>query len=107
MIAGVSVLSWFAVLFRLLRRREIARPVVLLLPAVGALSLMSFVTQFPYDFEGVVKGIYFQFAATPLYAVFGTAVAWLLSVPKLMPVAIAAIVSLVPVAAYTTYCALW
>jgi hypothetical protein len=106
-IASVSVVGWIAALVRLLRRREIARPIVLLLPAMGALGQMSFATKNPYDFEGVVKGIYFQFAAAPLYAVFGAAVAWLFTVPKLVPLAMVAILSIMPVAAYTTYCVLW
>jgi hypothetical protein len=106
-ISVVSALGWLVGFLKLIRRGEVARPVVLLLPAVGLIGQMSFATQFPYDFEGVVKGIYFQFAVAPLYAVFGASTASLLAVRTLRPVAAAIAASIIPVAAYTTYCVLW
>jgi len=106
-IASVSAVGWLAAVTRMLRRREVARPLVLLMPALGALGQMFFATQYPYDFEGVIKGIYFHFATLPLYAVFGVLTAWLFTRRKLRPLALVAGLSIVPVAAYTTYCALW
>ena len=68
---------------------------------------LLFAIEFPYDFEGVVKGVYFQFATLPLCALLGAVFGrlWRSRGPRLMAGALASL--LVPVASYTTYCALY
>jgi hypothetical protein len=78
--------------------------VVLALPLLGVVGALSFAIQFPYDWEGVVKGVYLHFAAAPLYAVFGLGVVWLSKRPLGKPFAGAALLSVAAVAAYTIAC---
>jgi hypothetical protein len=105
-LAIVCVVGWIAAFVGLVLRREVARPLALLVPALGLAGQMFFATKFPYDFEGVVKGIYFQFATLPLYALLGCVFAWLWSWRALRIASVALATSIVPVATYTTYCVL-
>jgi hypothetical protein len=92
---------------RLLRRREVARLLVLAIPAFGLAGQAYFAVVYPFDFEGVVKGVYYQFAALPLCAVFGLAVSSAWRQPRLAVPALLCTLAVVPVAVYTTYCAIW
>jgi hypothetical protein len=105
-IALASALAWPIAILKLVRRREVARPLALLVPALAVMGQLFFATEFPYDFEGVVKGVYFHFATLPLYALFGTAFARLWRTRLLRPGAMVLAMSVIPVAAYTTYCAI-
>jgi hypothetical protein len=103
-IAVICAAAWPASFVRFVRRREVARPLVLLIPALAVIGQLLFATEFPYDFEGVVKGVYFHFATLPLYALLGAVFAWLWGSRGLRFIAWALATLLVPVATYTTYC---
>lgn len=103
-IAMMTAASSAIVAVRLVRRREVARLLMLLIPGFALLGQMYFATKYPYDFEGVVKGVYFHFATLPCYVIFGMTLAWLCRRRGLHWVAIPATLTLLPVAAYTTYC---
>ncbi len=103
-IAIVTVLGAGVILVRTLRRREVARPTVLLVPALGALGALYFAIQYPYDFEGVVKGHYLHFATFPLYAVFGASVSFLLRRRLSAPLGWLSIALLIFPAAYSALC---
>jgi hypothetical protein len=105
-IAAITVVAWLFLAVRLARRRDAAHLAMLALPLLGLLGALSFAIQFPYDFEGVVKGVYLHFAAAPLYAVFGLGVVWLGRRPLGKPLAWAATSSVAAVAAYTIACRL-
>ncbi len=63
---GCALLSWVA-----LRRRRASLLALALVPAFAILGQIHFATAYPLDQEGVVKGLYLQFAAAPLYGVVG------------------------------------
>jgi hypothetical protein len=105
-IALLTVVGWLVVFWGTLKRRELARPAVLLMPAVGLCGALYFTTQYPYDFEGVVKGHYFHFVSPPLYAVFGASVAWLLRRRWFAPLGWVGVALLIPPAVYSTLCSL-
>lgn len=104
LIALATVLGAAVAIPRMLAHREIARPLALGVPALAVLGQMSFATKFPYDFEGVVKGIYFHFSTLPLYFLFAATVVWLWRRPLLRPVAGIFALSILLPAAYTLYC---
>ncbi|HYQ17175.1 MAG TPA: hypothetical protein VEQ58_15490, partial [Polyangiaceae bacterium] len=99
-IALVTVLGWVVMAWRAVERRSVARQAALLVPALGAVGAIYFATQYPYDFEGVVKAHYFHFVAFPLYAVYGASVAWLLRHRLLAPLGWLGVALLIFPAAY-------
>jgi hypothetical protein len=103
-IAAVVMTAWFVTLFRTLRRREVARPAVLLMPAVGLCGALYFAIQYPYDFEGVIKGHYFHFVCWPLYALFGASVGWLFRRLSTAPLGLACAALTVAPAVYSALC---
>ena len=105
-ISAITVCAWGALVVRLLRRRDVARLVLLSFPLFGLLGQLSFAIQFPYDWEGVVKGIYLHFSAAPLYAVFAVGLVWLWRHARTRPIAVLGFLSLVGVASYTVHCLL-
>jgi len=80
-IALVTVIAWFGAARALWRRRQDGLPdprFALLLAPLGALvSLVHFVTKYPNDNFGPIKGTYLLFSAPVLCALFGFAVAWM------------------------------
>ncbi|HMF41646.1 MAG TPA: hypothetical protein VKQ32_13300 [Polyangia bacterium] len=80
-IALVTVLAWFAAARTLWRRREDGEPdsrfALLLAPLGALLGLLHFVTKYPNDNFGPIKGAYLQFTAPVLCALFGVGVAWM------------------------------
>jgi 4-amino-4-deoxy-L-arabinose transferase-like glycosyltransferase len=103
-ISALAALAWFLAIPRLLLQREVSRPVVLALPMLGALGLLAMCIESPYDFEGIVKGHYFQFAGWPLYALFGLSVSWLLSRRGLAPLGWLCTLLIVPPFVYSWVC---
>jgi hypothetical protein len=104
LIAAITVVAWLFLAVRLARRRDAAHLLALALPLAGLLGALSFAIQFPYDWEGVVKGVYLHFAAAPLYGIFGLGVVWLGKRPLGRPLSWAALLSVAAVAAYTIAC---
>jgi hypothetical protein len=104
LISLATLLTGLLVLPRMLINREVGRLLALAVPALAVLGQLVFATQFPYDFEGVVKGVYFQFATLPLYALFGVGVGWLWQRPVFRPGALLLGFSVLGPAAYTLHC---
>ncbi|MEO8177428.1 MAG: discoidin domain-containing protein [Deltaproteobacteria bacterium] len=72
-----TVAAWLIAARRLLQDKDFGRLALVLVPALGLAAALHFATLHPVDDYGVVKGVYLQFAAPPLYALFGLAVDWL------------------------------
>lgn len=120
-IALLTAAAWLALAARAVRRRSAVVLGALALPLLGVAGQMHFATRYPFEFEGVVKGIYFHFSAAPLYALFGLAVTWLGFGPaagiralmsngpmvRAVPMILTglAAVAFLAVAAYTVHCA--
>lgn len=111
-IAGGSVISlataiaWVFVMRSVFRQRDWGLLTLLLAPAVMMALALHFAIEYPIDNYGVVKGAYLQFAAGPLFGVFGVAVAWSLRKPPRWPIFAALLAATWFVAAYTLYCRL-
>ncbi len=71
-----TLVAWAVCLWKTFHRREWGLFALLLAPALATLVSLFFAMKYPYDHQGVVKGVYIQFGAPPLYAMFGMAVAW-------------------------------
>jgi hypothetical protein len=80
-IALVTVIAWLGAVRTLWRRRRDGtldpRFVLLLMPLVALLGLLHFVTKYPNDNFGPIKGAYLQFVAPVLCALFGVGVDWM------------------------------
>lgn len=101
-IATSSAWLWvFAFAFRKRRFDELA---LLLVPLLTVASALHFAIANPVDYYGVVKGIYMQFGAPSLYALFGLSVAWTLAKPDRWPLFVALLSAFWCVTAYTMYC---
>jgi hypothetical protein len=111
-IVGGSVISfstaiaWLVVARMTFRQRDWGPFTLLLAPAVMLALALHFAIEYPIDHYGVVKGAYLQFAAGPLFGVFGLAVAWSLRKPMRWPIFAALFAATWLVAAYTLYCRL-
>lgn len=81
LIALVTVIAWPAVTRALWRRRDDGEPdprfALVLAPFFALLGLVHFVTKYPNDTLGPIKGAYLQFVAPVLCALFGLGVAWM------------------------------
>jgi hypothetical protein len=98
--------AWLAVMPGTFRRRDWGLVALLFVPLFMLFSALHFAVAYPLDSYGVVKGIYMHFAAPPLYALFGLAVAWAFQKPIRWPFFGALLGALWLVAAYTLYCRL-
>jgi hypothetical protein len=80
-IALVTMIAWFGTWRRLWRRREDGEPdprlALLIPPLIALVGLIHFVTKYPNDNFGPIKGTYLQFTAPVLCALFGVGVAWM------------------------------
>jgi hypothetical protein len=103
-IALATAVAWIVAFLTTWKRKEVVRPLFLFMPLIAVMGQMHFGVKYPVDLVGPIKGIYMQFASTPLYALFGLAVAWLWKRPWLRPLAMLELAALGAVAAYTIYC---
>ncbi len=91
---------------RRLWREGDERLVLLLLPLLAIAGQLHFAVQYPNDNMGPIKGAYLQFAAGPLFAMFGVGIDWLWRRSRLTRVV--AVLggggALAATAAYTFYC---
>lgn len=69
--------AFLAAALALRRRWDLSRALLLATPVVAIAAQMHFAIKFPHDEWGPVKAAYLNFAAAPLFALFGVAVAWL------------------------------
>ena len=88
--------AWLLSVRRVIRDEKWDLLSLLIVPLLATLLAMAFAVKYPYDNHGVIKSAYVQFAAPPLYAMFGLAAErW----PALWA-------GLALVAAYSFYCRL-
>jgi hypothetical protein len=74
--ALTTMVAWLIATFAAWRSRNVGNLVLLLVPLVALLGQLHFAVKFAVDAQGPVKGAYMQFAAIPLYGLYGLAVAW-------------------------------
>jgi hypothetical protein len=77
LIAVLTAAAWLGGFYTSWRRRQAGRVPLLLSPMAALIGQIYFAWQYPVDRQGPIKGVYLQFAAPPLCAVFGWSVTWL------------------------------
>jgi uncharacterized membrane protein len=103
-IAILTVFAFGACLLRCWREGD-ERLVFLLFTMLAVAGQLHFATQYPENSMGPIKGAYLQFAAGPLFAVFGLGIAWLWGRSRLgqLTALLAGGAMLAP-ASYVVYC---
>lgn len=82
LVLGLALIgAYLVIVARALRRWDVAQLVALSVPAAGVLGQLHYATKYPFDYMGLVKGLYLQFGWAPLFACFGALVAWAWSTP--------------------------
>jgi hypothetical protein len=102
-VAASTALAWFWAVIVCVRRRATARLLLLAAPAFAIAGLLHFVVRYPYDVNGAIKGVYLQFAAGPLFALFGLAVHKMMRRRATWPIALVQCAAVVAIAGYTIY----
>lgn len=104
LIAAVTAAAWLGALAVAWRRRRAGELALLLAPLCAVAGQLWFAWRFPLDEQGPVKGVYLQFAALPLCALFGIGVDWIWRRRGgWRALAAAALVAVACVATYTVY----
>jgi 4-amino-4-deoxy-L-arabinose transferase-like glycosyltransferase len=103
LIALATTGAWLGVFAAAWRRRQLGRLILLFVPLLAVLGQMHYAMQYPNE-VGPVKGLYMQFAAPPLFALYGVACSWLWRRRATRPAALVCVAALGLVAAYTIYC---
>jgi 4-amino-4-deoxy-L-arabinose transferase-like glycosyltransferase len=85
-------------------RRDWGLFALLLAPLFTTLFALLYAVKYPYDIAGIIKGVFMQFGATPLYAMFGVSCDWALARRRRWLVLTALLLGLGAVAAYTFCC---
>ncbi len=106
LVAVATLAGWLGCVVFCWRRREHALLVMLALPALAVLGQLHFSVYYPIDSEGMIKGAYLQFAAAPLCATFGVAVAWLWRRRRTRALAIVELAAVGAIAVYAIACRL-
>jgi hypothetical protein len=101
-----SAACWFVAMRWSLRQKHFGAVAVLLVPLVTLAASVQFALKYPIDSYGVVKGVYMQFGAAPMYLLFGLAVDWSWRRVPRWPLLGLLLASLWCVACYTIYCRL-
>ena len=86
------------------RRQDAALLSLMLMPVIALGGQLYFATAFPIDGQGMVKGLYLQFASPPLYAAIGLAVSWLWRSRLGRPIALALLACIALVGSYSIAC---
>jgi hypothetical protein len=93
LVALATIAGWIGCALAARGRRDATLAVLLAIPALAVAGQLHFAVAYPIDAEGLVKGAYLQFAAAPLCATFGVAVAWLMRRRRARALAIAGAVA--------------
>lgn len=101
-----SFCAWVGALRSSLRGKSFGAVSVLLVPLFTVLAAAQFGLKYPVDSYGVVKGIYMQFGAAPMYLLYGLAVDWSRKRVARWPILALLLGALWCVATYTVYCRL-
>lgn len=104
LIALLTAAAFVAAVVWCWRRRAHAMLGLLLVPALALAGQAYFAMSIANDAEGLVKGSYLQFAAAPLFALFGLAVAWSWQRRALRAAAVLALLAVAGVAQYVVFC---
>ena len=75
-IAITTMIAWLVAAVAVWRSKNVGHLLILLVPLTALLGQLHFAVKFAIDAQGPVKGAYMQFAAAPLYALFGIAATW-------------------------------
>jgi len=102
-IAASTVVAWFWVMIGCVRRRQPGIFALLLAPALAIVGQLHFVVQYPFDYQGPIKGVYLQFGTASLFALFGLAVYKMMQRRLTLPIGILQCAAIVAVASYTVY----
>jgi hypothetical protein len=105
-IAAASGAAWLVAMRHALRCKDFGAVAVLLVPLLTLAAAMHFALKYPVDSYGVVKGVYMQFGAAPMYLLFGLAVDWSWRRVSRWPLFVLLLSSLWGVATYAAYCRL-
>ena len=95
------IIAYAVVVLQSLRRWNVARLVALAVPAAGLLGQLHYATKYPFDYMGLVKGLYLQFGWAPMFACFGAAAIWTWSSRVRRPLFILLAVALLAIAQYS------
>ena len=104
LIALLVGVAWVAACIHCWRRREHALLGLLLVPLLAIAGQAHFAVMVANDAEGLIKGSYLQFAAAPLFALFGLAVEQSWRRRTLRPVFPLALLALSGVAWFVCFC---
>jgi len=99
-----TVAAWGAATCWVFRRRRWGLFALLLVPPLSMAAAMHFAITYPIDRYGVVKAVYMQYGAPPMYALFGVAVAWAQRQAVRWPLLGVMAVAWWMVASYSFYC---
>lgn len=105
-IALAAAAAWVVYMRRVCQNRDWGMGALVALPAVALAAALHFSIKYPIDVLGVTKAAYVQFASAPLFALFGSTVAWSSTAKKRWPLLALLIGALWLVATYTLYCRL-
>jgi hypothetical protein len=99
-----TLVAWMFCFWKTSRQRDWGLFSLLVAPLFATLIALSFAIKYPYDAHGVVKGVYIQFGAPPLYAMYGVAVAWSAAQRRRWPILALLLLGLAAVALYSIRC---
>ncbi|MCB9652970.1 MAG: glycosyltransferase family 39 protein [Deltaproteobacteria bacterium] len=102
-VLGMTIVGWLFAFRWAWRRRDFTVLGLLFVPLLALLGQLHFATKYPIDALGVIKGAYLQFAAPPLFAVYGASIAWLLRHRLGRALGYLGLAALAPIVAYTLY----
>ena len=107
-VAGLPItlavlVAWLGAAFALVRRWSLSHALLLATPLAAIAAQIHFAIKFPHDEWGPVKAAYLNFAAAPMFALFGVAVAWLWQRRPARPLALALFAALSVVTSYGLY----
>ncbi len=101
-IALTTMVAWWVVAFAAWRSRNAGNLLLLLVPLIALLGQIHFAQKFAVDIQGPIKGAYMQFAAIPLYGLFGLAATW--GWKRGWPEKLAIVLHAAALATVTVYC---
>jgi hypothetical protein len=67
------MIAWLVAALAVLRSKNVGSLLILLVPLIALLGQLHFAVKFAIDAQGAINGAYIQFAAIPLYGLFGLA----------------------------------
>jgi hypothetical protein len=101
-IALTTIVAWLVVAFAAWRSKNAGYLLLLLVPLIALLGQLHFAVKFAIDAQGPVKGAYMQFAAIPLYGLFGLAATW--GWKRGWPLKLAVVLHALALSAVAAYC---